>query len=358
MMVALSPNPPSQVRRGVETFIIYLQRIFSDLVLVTLGETRQLSPTLAKIERLLPRSLAIPIQSIGMGKAVQQMSKKSEVSLIFSNGMYGWYDPLGRISATKIHIYHGSSAAFAEACSSVLGKRAFLYNRYLYSHFEAMGAQEKNALVSVSDFAREMLLRYHGIKTEVIENCVDTELFRPTDREACKKRIGLPPDRFVCGFVGPPSTTKGFHVLEKLADSNPNFIFLVVSPHRTHLPVRDNMRVVWDIPFDMMPTIYSALDLLLVPSLYEACSFVPLEAMSCDVPVVVSSTGYFWKMNGWYSFGKAVGLTHDTEEYQDGIQQVLDGRDDLKPREYAERYLSYRMFRHRYRKLVTELLGT
>ena len=52
--------------------------------------------------------------------------------------------------------------------------------------------------------------------------------------------------------------------------------------------MNDRVRLLGDIPQGRLPEIYSAADLLLLPSMREGWPNVLLESMSCGTPVVVS----------------------------------------------------------------------
>ena len=53
--------------------------------------------------------------------------------------------------------------------------------------------------------------------------------------------------------------------------------------------LRDSIIELGPIPHREMPQIYSSVDCLLFPSLYEGFGWPPLEAMACGTPVVTSN---------------------------------------------------------------------
>ncbi|MEM3824259.1 MAG: glycosyltransferase family 4 protein, partial [Candidatus Bathyarchaeia archaeon] len=53
----------------------------------------------------------------------------------------------------------------------------------------------------------------------------------------------------------------------------------------------NTIRFVENIPHLMLPDFYSAADVVVVPSLYDAFPKVVLEAMACGIPVVASDVG-------------------------------------------------------------------
>jgi len=57
------------------------------------------------------------------------------------------------------------------------------------------------------------------------------------------------------------------------------------------LGVQDRVTFQGAVPHSLLPTYYSAADLVVVPSLYESFGLVALEAMACGAPVVASRVG-------------------------------------------------------------------
>jgi glycosyltransferase involved in cell wall biosynthesis len=60
-----------------------------------------------------------------------------------------------------------------------------------------------DALVLYSHFGAEVVKRHlPRVQTEVIYHGVDTDVFRPMDKAACKQALGIDPSTFIFGFVG------------------------------------------------------------------------------------------------------------------------------------------------------------
>ncbi|HEX2031014.1 MAG TPA: glycosyltransferase, partial [Actinomycetota bacterium] len=57
------------------------------------------------------------------------------------------------------------------------------------------------------------------------------------------------------------------------------------------LGIADHVRVLRPVPHDELPWVYSAADVLLMPSRSESFGMVALEAQACGVPVVASGVG-------------------------------------------------------------------
>ncbi len=141
---------------------------------------------------------------------------------------------------------------------------------------------------------------------------VDTALFRPLDRDECRRELGIAPDEQVVLFVGRIDPIKGLDTLLQAA----RFLKESGSPARTHIvggdldsagqPVgpladlRERARsmnvedrlVLWGSqPQNRLPVFYTAADVVSVPSRYESFGLVAVEAMACSTPVVASRAG-------------------------------------------------------------------
>ncbi len=90
------------------------------------------------------------------------------------------------------------------------------------------------AFVPVEGIKKDMMAAYHfaGEKIHVVENGANTELFHPMDMQECRKKLGLPPDAFILGYVG---TFQDYHDLEtvilampQLKEKIPNIKLLLV----------------------------------------------------------------------------------------------------------------------------------
>ncbi|HET9660529.1 MAG TPA: glycosyltransferase [Thermomicrobiales bacterium] len=189
-------------------------------------------------------------------------------------------------------------------------------------HETTLRAEIENKLVGLADSiiaanpdeAADLIWRQHCPSEKIctIPPGVDTRLFRPLDRSACRAELGIGPDEHVVLFVGRIDPIKG---LDTLLEATA-FLKSSGSLARVHLiggelddrhqPIGQLARLVerarvlgvadrlvlWGSqPQDRLPVFYSAADVVSVPSRYESFGLVAVEAMACGIPVVASRAG-------------------------------------------------------------------
>lgn len=107
---------------------------------------------------------------------------------------------------------------------------------------------------------------------------VDTDRFRPIDRETARERVGWPADdRIVLFPYRTDRSVKNFALAKDVAA-------------RVDGPV--DLRTLSGVAHEEMPYYYNASDAVLVTSRYESGPMVVKEAAACNVPVVSTDVGF------------------------------------------------------------------
>ncbi len=142
-------------------------------------------------------------------------------------------------------------------------------------------------------------------RVAVIPCGVDLDRFRPGDRSAARRRLGLPPGAPVVLYVGRFAPLKGIDRLVRAAPLLPSGVRLVLvggdgpgDPERARLQrlagdlgVAGRVRFAGRVDHRALPPYYRAADVLVLPSLYESFGLVVLEALACGTPVVATPVG-------------------------------------------------------------------
>ena len=145
-------------------------------------------------------------------------------------------------------------------------------------------------------------------RVRVIDNGVDPERFRPLDRAACRRALGLPAGDPLLVAVGMLAPRKGFHLvieaLPRLVPRFPGLRFAIVGGPGAEgameaelralalqLGVADRVVFAGVQPRGELPVWYSAADVSVLASGHEGCPNVVLESLACGTPVVATPVG-------------------------------------------------------------------
>ncbi len=129
----------------------------------------------------------------------------------------------------------------------------------------------------------------------VLRNGVDLKLFRPMDRQATRRRLGLDGPTLIS--VGHLIERKGHHLIVEAMPSLPGFTLLIAGegPERANLErqiaelnLGDRVRLLGSRPHAELPELYGAADALVLASSREGWANVLLEAMACGTPAVAT----------------------------------------------------------------------
>lgn len=110
----------------------------------------------------------------------------------------------------------------------------------------------------------------------IIPNGVDVETFRPMDREAARKELGLPLNQRLVLFPGNPADPRKGHALASAAVQH--------AAKTTGKPI--DLVPLWKVEPDQVAVYMNACDVMLMTSLLEGSPNVVKEAMACNVPIV------------------------------------------------------------------------
>ena len=156
-------------------------------------------------------------------------------------------------------------------------------------------------LVALSDWARDVSLRALSCDDERrVERMVlglSTDVFRPYDRGAARRHLGLPEDKFLVLYTATDfrDRRKGADSVRRVMESlSRDDITFVTVGHGAIDDVQD--RRVISIPYQTEPRdvarLYAAMDAILAPSREETLGQIYIEAAACGTPsVAFANTG-------------------------------------------------------------------
>ncbi len=197
----------------------------------------------------------------------------------------------------------------------------------LYDNFEAFGASK---LPFVLPLFRRAVRNAHGVTcfskrladhivstyprekpTKVIESGVRTVIFRPLDRQECRRRLGLPEHATIIGTAGALDHSRGIETLFKafqlLTSQIDNLHLALAGPRngRLQIPTGPNVHDLNILPYENVPSFFNALDLSVVcyrQSLQGEFSFPQkaYEIIACRAPLIAAAVGTMNELLGNY----------------------------------------------------------
>ena len=227
---------------------------------------------------------------------------------------------------------------------------------------------ENLTLVALSKHSENILRQapyFRDCRIEVIPNSIETDVFKPRGRAAARDRLGLPHDRKIIAYIPAYSSEiKGFREATAalirlkaiLHDENPLVLLVGNETPATQAIQLDKHALGYVHETEALSYVYSAADVVIVPSLEETFSNTTAEAISCGTPVVGFKTGAIPEL----AIDDQTGYTlevGDVEGFAQGIAKVLRGPDmSAACREFAESHLRFEIQARRYENLFTELV--
>ena len=191
---------------------------------------------------------------------------------------------------------------------ATLGQRLRLvtdpWHRYLVSAERAMYASPwLRAVIVGSGMVRdEVVERYNlpAARVHVIPRCVDSEAFHPGvagHRDAVRARLGVPAGALLFLLAGSGFERLGVAAaLEALAELPASTHLVIAGRDRREERYRAlaqqygvGGRAVFVTDESDLRPLYGAADVLVLPTVYDPCPDVALEAMACGLPVITST---------------------------------------------------------------------
>lgn len=225
----------------------------------------------------------------------------------------------------------------------------------------------------MADCARSSSL-FKNRRIEVIPLGLDTEKYKPVNRQVARDLLNLPQDKKIVLFGAITSTSyprKGFQLLvpalQRLSASGwADHIELVVfgsSQPEKSIDLGFNAHYLGRVHDDIsLALIYSAADVMVVPSVQEAFGQTASEALSCGTPVVAfNATGLKdivdHQQNGYLA------TPFEVEDLAKGIAWVIEDEERQQKLQFQARQKSLQEFAknvqaQRYLSLYEEILGT
>jgi glycosyltransferase involved in cell wall biosynthesis len=324
-------------------------------VSMIVGEKRTTDERVGEIpKRFLARRLAYWLATdIDLWRSdwILETSEFREADVIHCHNLHGWYfkiSTLEKMARRKPLVWtlhdewatmpHGVSNSDGVIRNGFFERQdhsiypAIAWNNARYLRWRKRKAYQDSAfhLVPVSKWHEDKLARtlLADKPRTLIRNGIDSNVFRPIDRDEARRSLGLPADKRIIAFVsegGRHNVHKGWEYAQAVIErfrARDDVVFVCIGGQEG--ADRDEARLTF-APYaddDRLALYYSAADALLFSSLNENFPLVPLEAMACGVPVVSFDVGGVKEAVTHGSHGY-IAKYRDSEDLANGVAHVL-----------------------------------
>ncbi|HLC92847.1 MAG TPA: glycosyltransferase family 4 protein [archaeon] len=342
-VLLLTSTADTRVKAGVETYNQYLKKIFPGLEIIGYETVRP-----SAFEWFSP--LKEPLKANAIGSYVKENIGKLRPGLVITNGMYGWSLTERDTNCPIVNISHGG---FVGLALNAIRKTTLEFYRTMivYSFFEKLSAKNASVVVANSHLTMELNKKYYGVGSTVIHNPVDTKTFAPTGKKKARKKLGLPEGKKIGLFVGRQEYQKGFDLFEKIARMRPEICFISITFPKTRSGMI-NITGALAKNRKELALYYSAADFVLFPSRFEGFGFVPIEALSCNTPVISSDVGVVKELS-IDGLEKVPSLY--IEDWLMAIDRVISKKRKVAPSEAIGKRFGFGAFRDEFLALTSRL---
>ena len=118
-------------------------------------------------------------------------------------------------------------------------------------------------------------------------NSTDLSLFRKMPKDDCRKKLGMPEDKYIVGFVGGFIERKGdkrlLEAVNQLDDT-----YVAFAGRGEDKPSGDRVVFCQAMEHNDIPVFLNAVDVFVLPTLAEGSCNAIVEAMACSLPIISS----------------------------------------------------------------------
>lgn len=223
--------------------------------------------------------------------------------------------------------YCGKCPRLASEIENDLSRKVFLRKQKIFDQLPNL------KIIGLSHWLSECAKKSHLLKSKEImtlPNVLNTNTYSPVDKDLARTLLSLPINKKLVMFGAMSATSdinKGFDQLLQALNHTPDDIELVVfgsSQPEQALPFKQRIHYLGHLYDDYsLKLVYSAADVMVVPSLQENLSNAIMESLACQTPVVAFDVGgnqdlILHKKNGYLA------KSYDVIDLAKGVNWVLN----------------------------------
>lgn len=234
--------------------------------------------------------------------------------------------------------YDEECGKYKSGCSScpVLGskKRKDLSQKIFFRKQRTFAKMDNLTIVGLSRWLADCAIRsalFANKRVVNLPNPIDTTRFTPVDKVQARMALNLPLDKKLILYGAMSATSdprKGYNELIKALgmmrkDSDTEIVVFGSAGSDNSLDCGHKKHYLGNVDEDLLPSLYSAADVMVVPSLQENLSNAIMESLACGTPVIAFAIGgngdlIDHKLNGYLA------EPFISADLAEGISWVLD----------------------------------
>lgn len=205
----------------------------------------------------------------------------------------------------------------------------------LFKRWIMLCYRQGDAVITPTEYSKNILCNY-GLTVPIysISNGIDTDYFQPDQkrREAFRRKYRLGEQDKAVISAGHMMERKGILEYTELAREMPDvhfFWFGYTSPALMTENVRnavknapENLKFPGYVEQEQLREAYCGADVFAFSSREETEGIVVLEALACEIPVVVRDIPVY---EGWLRNGENVYKAESAEDFKETVREILDG---------------------------------
>ncbi|MDO8886366.1 glycosyltransferase family 4 protein [Candidatus Oleimmundimicrobium sp.] len=189
------------------------------------------------------------------------------------------------------------------SCSVLGSKKEYDLSRHVFLRKQKAFADMDNIIIIglsrwLADCAQKSAL-FASKRVLNLPNPIDTRIFAPIKKQEARMVLNLPMDKKIILYGAMSATSdprKGYNELIKALrmipqDSDTELLVFGSSGSDNTLDCNFKIHYLGNIHEDLLPSLYSAADVMVVPSLQENLSNAIMESLACGTPVIAFAIG-------------------------------------------------------------------
>lgn len=235
-------------------------------------------------------------------------------------GIYQFLRLVQKIKPNLIHINHLNLAIYAGIAGKLLRIPVIATAHGLwdsvYFFQDIVNRMFTDIILANTQDVADALTRRKIVdanKVKLIHFGIDTEYFKPGNKQKARRTLRLPQQNLIVTIVGRLDSVKDhmtfFKAALEISKRHPDIVFFVVGSKLGDFSGKDDnsyttrikqfvnnysvlaKKIIWGGFIDDMPSVYQATDILVSSSLSESFGLAIAEAAACGVPIVATNSG-------------------------------------------------------------------